>query len=60
MSITASIESGILAPDVREVLRTLLSRKSEPYLEFPSTVDAPGVYICTSYADLRRTIEAEY
>jgi len=60
MSTIASIESGILAPDLREALRTLLSRKSEPYLEFPSTMDAPGVCICTSYADLRRTIEAEY
>jgi hypothetical protein len=60
MSTAASIESGTLAPDVREALRTLLSRKSEPYLEFPSTVDAPGVCICTSYADLRRTIEAAY
>jgi len=60
MSDVASIESGILAPDLREALRTLLSRKSEPYLEFPSTADAPGVCICTSYADVRRTIVAEY
>jgi hypothetical protein len=60
MSVAASIESGTLAPDFREALRTLLSRKSETYLEFPGTADAPGVCICTSYAELRRTIEAEY
>ncbi|PVH69829.1 hypothetical protein DL98DRAFT_578148 [Cadophora sp. DSE1049] len=35
-------------------------RKSEPYLEFPSTADAPGVCICTSYAELRRAIKAKY
>lgn len=60
MSTAASIESGTLAPDLRGALRTLLSRRSEPYLEFPSTIDAPGVCICTSYADLRRAIEAEF
>jgi hypothetical protein len=60
MSTTASIESGILAPDLREALRTLLGRKSEPYVEFPSTADAPGVCICTSYADVHCVIEAEY
>lgn len=60
MSTIASIESGILDAGLREALRTLLSRKSEPYLEFPSTADAPGVCICTSYAELRRAIEAEY
>ncbi len=60
MSATASIESGVLAPDLREALRTLLSRKSQPYLEFPSTADAPGVCISTSYADLRRIIETEF
>jgi hypothetical protein len=60
MSDTAGIESGILTSDLRGALRTLLSRKSETYLEFPSTADAPGVCICTSYADLRRLVEAEY
>jgi len=60
MSVVAGIESGNLDPDFREALRTLLSRKSEAYLEFPSTADAPGVCICTSYADLRRIIETEY
>ena len=60
MSVVASIESGNLDPDFREALRTLLSRKSEAYLEFPSTADAPGVCICTSYADLRHIIETEY
>lgn len=60
MSVAASIESGTLAPDFREALRTLLSRKSQPYLEFPSTAEAPGVCICTSYSDLRRIIEAQY
>jgi hypothetical protein len=60
MSVVASIEAGDLAPDLREALRTLLGRKSETYLEFPSTADAPGVCICTSYADLRRLVEAEY
>lgn len=60
MSVAASIESGTLAPDFREALRTLLSRRSKTYVEFPSTADAPGVCICTSYAELRRLIEAEY
>ena len=56
----ASIELGILPSNFREALRTLLSRKSETYLDFPSTEDAPGVCICTSYADLRCLVEAEY
>ena len=60
MSTAASIELGILTPDLREALRTLLSRRSKTYLELPSTADAPGVCISTSYADLRRVIEADY
>jgi hypothetical protein len=58
MSGTAILESGTLSPNSRETLRTLLN--SEPYLDFPSTADGPGVCICTSYADLRRAIETEY
>ncbi|PVH71395.1 hypothetical protein DL98DRAFT_615472 [Cadophora sp. DSE1049] len=60
MSILASIESGSLDSSLREALRTLFSRKFELYLEFPSTADAPGVCICTSYAELRRAIKAKY
>lgn len=60
MSTAASIESGILAPELREALRAFLSRKSTTYHEFHSTADGPGVCISTSYADLRRAIEAEY
>lgn len=53
-------ESDSLSPESREHLRTLLSYHSSPFLDFPSTSDSPGVCICTSYADLRRIIEAEY
>jgi hypothetical protein len=60
MSVMASIKAGDLAPNLWEALWTLLGRKSETYLEFPSTADAPGVYICTSYADLCCLVKAEY
>jgi hypothetical protein len=60
MSAAVSIESGILTPDIREALRALLSQNVAPYLEFSSTANAPGVCICTSYADFRRHVEAEY
>ena len=36
MSTVASIESGILAPDLREALRTLLSRSLSRTLSFPA------------------------
>ena len=55
-----SIKLGILAPDLREALRTLLSRKSKPYLKFPSTIDTLGVYISISYTNLYYTIKAKY
>jgi hypothetical protein len=60
MPVVESIESGILPTELREALRTLLSRNDAPYLDLPGTLDGPGICISTSLADFRRYIEMKY
>src|SRR5271167_4119075 len=60
LDIESIFQSGALTPELREALRTFLAQNDQPYLDIPETSDGPGVCICTSLANLRRIIEAEY
>jgi hypothetical protein len=59
MSVIESIESGILSTELREALRTLLSQHDQPYLDLQGS-EGLGICISTSFADIRRRVEAEY
>lgn len=59
MSVIESIESGVLPTELREALRTLLSQHDQPYLDLQGS-EGLGICIGTSFADIRRRVEAEY
>ena len=59
MSVIEGIESGILSAELREALRTLLSQQDQPYLDLQGS-EGLGICISTSFADVRRRVEAGY
>ena len=60
MPTSESVEHDVLSTELKEALRTLLSRESEPYLDIPGTSDSPGICISTSLAAFRRYIETKH